>query len=337
MAQAIRESPYPRSMFYPIAVTLPVRYAFSFCWDKKLEFLRSQSYPVSNNSINESNEHTDRAERALSPAQETNRRQSDRVILTLPIRVSGVRAHGKNFLEEGQTIDISRQGATIKVDRDLFAGEIIKIRRLDGVGKEATARVVGRVAGGPEGFVFGVTMLDPAIVNPLGVVFPTVVAGMHKAMLRALLRCVVCNRTEVSYLDEFEADLFLYHHYISRICENCGGWTTWNRPHGRTSTGPAAVTPGTQNRRSHGRIQVEAVGCVRHPARGNEVVVVKELALGGLSFYSATEYPEGSRVEIAVPYSSKAPNIYSPARIVSSRNGVGEGLLEYEYGVTYLE
>jgi len=195
---------------------------------------------VSKNSINQSREHTDQAEHALSPAQETNRRQSDRVTLTLPIRVSYVRAQGKEFLEEGQTIDISRQGATIKVDRDLFAGEIIKIQRLDGVGKEAMARVVGRVAGGSEGYVFGVTMLDPALVNPLGVVFPTV-ASMHKAVLRALLRCVVCDRMEVSYLNEFDADLFLYHHYISRICENCGGWTTWNRPHGRTSTGSAAT------------------------------------------------------------------------------------------------
>jgi hypothetical protein len=92
------------------------------------------------------------------------------------------------------------------------------------------------------------------------------------------------------------------------------------------------VSPGTQNRRSHGRIQVEAVGCMRHPVRGNEVVVVRELARGGLSFYSATKYPEGSRVEIAVPYSSKAPNIYSPARIVSSRNGAGKGLLNMNMG-----
>jgi hypothetical protein len=76
---------------------------------------------------------------------------------------------------------------------------------------------------------------------------------------------------------------------------------------------------------------------VRHPVHGNEVVVVKELALGGLSFYSATKYAEGSRVEIAVPYSSKSSNIYSPATIVCSRNGAGEGLLEYEYGVAYLD
>jgi hypothetical protein len=292
---------------------------------------------MANNHSNECGEHNAGAEHALSPTQEKNHRQSDRVFLTLSMRISGVRGNGKDFLEEGQTIDISRQGATIKVGRDLFAGEIIKVQRLDGVGKEALARVVGRVTGRSEGYVFGVTILDPAVANPWGVVFPAV-AGMDKGVLRALLRCVACDRTEVSYLDEFEADLLLYHHYISRNCEQCHGWTTWNRPHGRTSERPiAAVTPGTQNRRSQGRVQVEAVGCVRHPVLGNEVVVVRELARGGLNFYSATKYPQGSRVEIAVPYSYKAPNIYSPATIVSSRNGAGKGLLEYEYGATYLE
>ena len=273
---------------------------------------------------------------ALSPVPETNHRQSDRVFLTLPIRISGIRGRGEEFLEEGQIIDISRQGATIKVDKELFAGEIIKVLRLDGAGKEVMARVVGRVARGSEGHVFGLTILDPVVANPWGIVFPAV-ADMDNAVLRALLRCVSCERTEVTYLNEFEADLLLYHHYISRPCEQCGGWTTWNRPHDHPPAGPiAAATPGTQNRRSHGRIHVEAVGCVRHPALGNEVVVVRELARGGLSFFSATKYPDGSRVEIAVPYSSKAPNIYSPARIVGSRNGAGKESLGYEYGVAYL-
>jgi hypothetical protein len=292
---------------------------------------------MASNPNNARSEPTGRAEHARSPAQEKNQRQSDRVLLALPIRVSGVRGQGKELLEEGQTVDISRQGATIKVERELFAGETIKIRRLDGIGKEVMARVVGRVGAGPEGHLFGVTMLDPDVVYPWGVVFP-LFPDTDKTVLRALLRCVVCERTEVCYLNEFEADLFLYHHSISRTCERCGGWTSWNRPQAHTSAGSVAtVVPGTQNRRSRDRIHVEAVGCVRHPDRGNEVVVVIELARGGLRFYSASEYPEESRVEIAVPYSSKAPNIYMPAKIVSSRKGVGKGVLEYEYGVAYLE
>ena len=290
-----------------------------------------------NRHSKESGEHSGGAEHAVSAALEKNYRQSDRVVVTLRIRVSGVRGNGKDFFEDGQTVDISRQGATIKVGRELFAGEIIKVQRIDGVGEEATAQVVGRVEGGSEGCLFGVTMLDPAAVNPWSVVFPAV-ADADKPVLRAFLRCVDCDRTEVAYLDEFEADLFLYHHCISRMCKHCGGFTIWNRPHGRTFAGSmATMAPGTQNRRSHGRIQLEAVGCVRRPGRGNEVVVVKDLARGGLSFYSVAEYPEESRVEIAVPYTSKSPNIYTSARIVSARKTAVKGLLEYEYRATYLE
>jgi hypothetical protein len=58
---------------------------------------------------------------------------------------------------------------------------------------------------------------------------------------------------------------------------------------------------------------------------------------GAVSSCSTTKYPEESRVEIAVPYTCKAPNIYTPARIVSSRKGAGKGGLEYHYRVTYLE
>src|SRR5258708_431260 len=286
---------------------------------------------------NHSDESSGGTEHARSPSLENNHRQSDRVVLTLPIRVSGVRGNGKDFFEDGQTVDISRQGATIKVSRELFAGEIVKVLRLDGVGTEATAQVVGRVEGGSEDCVFGLTVLDPDAVNPWNVVFPAV-ADMDKPVLRAFLRCVDCDRTEVAYLGEFEADLFLYHHCISRMCEHCGGFTIWNRPNGRTFAGPTAtVAPGTQNRWSHGRIQLEAVGCVRRPGRGNEVVVVKDLARGGLSFYSVAEDSEESRVEIAGPFTSKSPNIYASARIVSSRKTAVNGLQEYEYGAAYLE
>jgi hypothetical protein len=279
------------------------------------------------------------------PAVDKNQRESDRVFLSLHIRVSAITEHGKDLWEEGRTVDVSRRGAAIMVDLGLYAGQNIKIQRV-GAGREALARVVGRLAGWSEARVFGVALLDPA-ANLWDIAFPAE-PDPEKAVLRALLRCIACCRLEVTYLGEFEADLFLRHHCISRTCTNCGGWTTWTRPFGQTSTDPHVpveldnklqgsqqlLAGGKKNLRSHDRIQVEVVGRVRHSTLGSEVVLVRDLARGGLSFYSSNHYPEGSRMEMAVPYASRAPNIYSLARIVSSRKGAEKGLIEY--GVAYL-
>jgi len=50
---------------------------------------------MSNKHSNDSGEHSGEAEHVLSPALEKNYRQSDRVVVTLRIRVSGVRGNGK--------------------------------------------------------------------------------------------------------------------------------------------------------------------------------------------------------------------------------------------------
>jgi len=280
------------------------------------------------------------AESALTSAQGKNLRQSERVLLTLPIRISGAGEYGKEFVEEGHTAVVSRQGATIVVDRELRPGQNIKIQRI-GASKEAMARVVGQIIRGKAGLQYGIALVGPN-VNLWDISFPAV-RDVDKAVLRALLRCVACGQLEVSYLNEFEADLFLYHRSIARICERCGGWTTWTPPygqitpelHGPMETGACHVlAPGTRNQRSHDRVQVDAVGSVRHQTLGTEVVLVGNLARGGLSFYSASTYAEGSSVEMAVPYTSKMPNIYVPARIVSSRKGPDKGFIEY--GVSYI-
>jgi hypothetical protein len=300
---------------------------------------------MSNGPSSESTRDALGAGHAAFLSEDKNQRESDRVFLSLHIRVAAIAENGKDLWEEGRTVDVSRRGAAIMVDLELYAGQNIRIQRV-GSGKEAMARVVARIAGWSEARVFGVALIDAA-PNLWDIVFPAA-PDPDKAVLRALLRCIACGRLEVTYLSEFEADLFLRHHCISRTCTRCGGWTTWTRPFGHTSTDPhipveldseiqgsqQLLASGKQNLRSHDRIQVEAVGCVRHATLGNEVVLVRDLARGGLSFCSANHYPEGTRMEMAVPYASRAPNIYSPARIVSSRKGAGKGLIEY--GVAYL-
>jgi len=277
------------------------------------------------------------AEPAPTSAQGEKLRQSERVHLTLPIRISGAGEYGKEFVEEGHTVDVSRQGATIIVDCELRSCQSIKVERI-GVSKGAMARVVGQIIRGTEGLLYGIALVDPN-VNLWDISFPAVCEG-DKAVLRVLLKCVACGQLEVSYLNEFEAGLFLYHRSIARICGRCGGWTTWTPPRSPVEADSQrqrsryVLASGTRNQRLHDRIPVDAIGSVRHPTLGTEVVLVGNLARGGLSFYSTSSYPEGSRVEIAVPYTSKTPNIYVPARVVSSRKGLDNGLIEY--GVSYM-
>lgn len=252
--------------------------------------------------------------------------------MTLRVRVSGTSERGENFTAEGQTIVVSHEGAAIQVDRDLCVGQFVKIQRI-GVNKEARAQVVGSYKDyNSSGRSFGIALADSK-VNLWDINFPTH-AALDSAVLRALLRCVACGRLEVSYLNECESDLFLNHHSVARLCGQCGGWTTWTRPYGSMPSvsdvhfNAQDSEPAMANRRSHERLHVETVGCIRNLSLGNEVVLVSNLARGGLNFFSPNEYPEGANIEMAIPYTSKSPNIFSLVRIVGARKEKA-GLTEY--------
>jgi hypothetical protein len=269
----------------------------------------------------------------LDFAHNKNQRRSERVFLTLPIRVSGVGKQGKDFSVGGRTVDVSQHGATVMVHRELFVGQSIKVERI-GHAKEGMAKVVSHKASRSEGHLFGIALTDER-VDLWDIVFPSA-AQVEKPVLRTLLRCISCGRLEVSYLNEFESALFLAHLSVARQCGQCGGWTTWTRPYGSVAGFEDVAESGLQDsgaqnphHRSYERLQTATVGCIRNPALGNEVVLVSNLARGGLSFCSASSYSEGEHVEIAIPYTSKTPNIYLPARIVGSRKGKEKGLTEY--------
>jgi hypothetical protein len=63
-------------------------------------------------------------------------------------------------------------------------------------------------------------------------------------------------------------------------------------------------------------------------------VLVVDLAPGGVRFCSAKNYAEGTHVEVATPYSSKAPNIFAPVRIVSYKTYPENA--HTEYGLAYI-
>lgn len=273
-----------------------------------------------------------------APSLNKNLRRSERVFLNLRVRISAPAERGEDFVGEGQTIEVSHDGAAIMMDRNLSVGQTIKVRRV-GVNKEAVARVVGYYKDPTSNSrIFGIALTESK-PNLWDIVFPAT-ADLNNAVLRALLRCVACGRLEVAYLNEFESDLFLNHHSVARLCGQCGGWTTWVRPYGQVPVNPEGAEEsgvpdsGTQNSRSHERLRPETVGCIRNPALGNDVVLVSDLAREGMSFLSSNQYAEGATIEMAIPYTSKAPNIFSLVRIVGAQKGKDRNLMEYR--ATYL-
>lgn len=271
-----------------------------------------------------------------------NARRSARVFLHLPVQIFAISNNGEKFLAQGHTVDVSHDGAAIQLDCELLIGQTIKIKRV-GADKEAAAQVVGYHSfrhNGSTTRVFGIAWIEKN-ADIWGIAFPAE-EGLENAVLRALLRCLACGRLEVAYLNEFDSGPFLNHHSVARLCGGCGGWTTWTRPDGYIPAGTDGAMklddqhPSSQrrNQRSHERVHSETVGCIRHPILGNEVVLVSSLARGGLTFYSSNQYQAEARLEVAVPYTSRAPNIYSLIRVVGSRKDREGDLTEYR--ATYL-
>jgi hypothetical protein len=98
---------------------------------------------------------------------------------------------------------------------------------------------------------------------------------------------------------------------------------------------PREPDPLRVNRRKHPRIKVSYSALVRHPERGDDVVVCEDMSRGGLRFKSKKTYYERSLIEIAAPYVPGQTPIFVPAQIVFIQELPEQNLVRY--GVSYLQ
>jgi len=271
-----------------------------------------------------------------------DKRRSDRVFLALPIWVSGTEVTNENFTDEARTVSISRHGATIVLARRLAPVQQITIRNSSSK-LESKARIVGQIGGQPQGYVYGVSLLEP-MPNIWNVGFPPQ-SEAEQAVVRTLLECTVCQTREVACMNELEVEVFEANGILSRSCASCIGWTAWKmapRESGQereAQRDPPALSPKAARfpkQRKHVRVSVKRItACIRQPGFGEEIVRVDNVSRGGLRFFSPNTYFEGSRIEVAVPYAPNGASIFVAARIVRSR--VAEEPELKEYGVAYIK
>jgi PilZ domain len=266
-------------------------------------------------------------------------RQSDRVTLQLQVEASWSDSSGVVQRHNAQTLLVSRNGGVIRLDEKLFPGqEITLCRKLEGDhDKTVRARIVAEIDKESEGFIYAIAILDPR-ADFWDIDFP----APHKAqeaLARLLMECSFCQRREVVYLNEMELKSFEIRKCVARLCRHCDSPAIWVEAQSESTVEEAlpsrsAVEERVVPRRNRTRVKARVLACIRRRGFQEEVAVCEDLSKGGISFRSRNQYPEGTRLEVAVPYTPGAGAIFVPIRIVFSQPIASAGL--FRHGATYL-
>jgi len=268
-------------------------------------------------------------------AEESRKRQTDRISLAVPIRVSGETKNGERFDVESRTIVLSRDGASIILKQSLVPEQKILIRHVPAK-REAIFRVVGTIGGQTEGSVYGVAQVEPN-ADFWGIGFPPM-ADSKRVVGRLLMECSKCASRDVVYLNEIEVQVFQANQSLSRPCSGCAQTTVWKgvpsglpsqpaaRPGGDIPASDTGVTPqpATIGRRRNTRVNTRLMACIRQAGFGDEVVMTENVSRGGLCFRSSKGYHTGTPIEVSVPYSTGGANIFIPARIAHVMKKAGD-------------
>lgn len=265
---------------------------------------------------------------------ERKARQSERISLALPIQVTGSNLFGDVFLCEGWTEVVSQNGARIRLKQNLAPDQEITVLCTE-TGKEAVARVVGRVNGKSKQNAYGIMLLNPE-EHPWGINFPPR-GDSAGAVGRIVLECLACHMRELVYLDGFELEVLESSENLSRFCRRCTDSTLWQKSfEPLPALQPDAVTsPGNgQERRREARREVRTMACIRSREFGEELVKVRNVSRNGLCFEGRQAYEKDWKIEVAIPFSSGGGNIFLPARIARVQN-IPSGSITL-FGVEYV-
>lgn len=267
-------------------------------------------------------------------------RTSDRIFMEIPIVLTGTDHEGQEFVENTRALVLSRRGAKIVSKHPLVPQQSLMVRCLK-TGMDTAVRVVGPIMGEQEGCHFGVAFLYPE-VNVWGINFP-LLDGTENPAGRVFMECANCYAQEVAHLDVFELEVFLANECLTRNCPQCNRPTLWMRAAAREQAAPAGepdVAPipsgsrHTIQERKHPRVNLKVVVCLRHSVYGEEVVTTENISKGGFRIVGNKDYPTGTVLEAALPYTPGAANIFTPARVVHREVGVGGST--FAYGVAYV-
>lgn len=271
---------------------------------------------------------------------EPTRRRSDRVQLTIPLRMKGWDKAGLPFEIPVHTTSLNRHGARIYSTRPLSPGQLVRLVNPLRRG-EAEFRVVGPVSPPLEqGGEWGVECGNPD-ANVWGINFPQ---QIEESDAKALLECHMCHDVAITRLSLVEVDVLETSGILSRPCKQCAANTPWGYPEKQLAMGappdeyaapqnaPGAVTPRNE-RRQHRRIPLQLPVRIRDYHGGVEVTTTEDVSKSGFCYVSEKNYYVGEGMLTVCPYSTGGQSIESSSVIV--RAHLISGSARKTYGVRY--
>lgn len=276
------------------------------------------------------------------PLAEADRRRSERLLLTIPIRVEGVDVKGQPFSENTRTLVINRQGARIQLKRPVAHGATLKITTLIG-NRQAKFRLVGPTQPvSAEGGEWGVECLDEKS-NLWGIGFPPSLRGQEQAL--ALLECRQCHSVNLTPLSLIEHDVLTSSGLLTKECATCRKLTNWaitEKALGMPVPGQEAepsisgvITgpPPAAIQRQHSRVGLKLPIRVRNFSGTEELTRSENISKGGLCFISDNRYEPGEVLLVTCPFERGGHNIEVRSNVV--RRLEMQGTIRFIYGIRY--
>jgi PilZ domain len=265
------------------------------------------------------------------------RRRSDRVMLTIPLVISGVDNYGRRFEAEGRTVSLNRHGLLVHATRPLRLGQVVVLSNLLGH-REAEFRAVGPVAPLVEGAgEWALESVDPDS-NIWGIGFPPLPESESEDA-RGLLECRGCHAVVLMRVSGMETEVLTTSGLLSKRCATCGKETPWGYAEKQIAMDAPReeikmISETSESaRRRHRRVSLQLPILIRDFYGGAEITQSENVSKGGLCFASDVVYHVGQGVQVICPYDPSGAEIEVSARIVRNMNFTGRH--RRLYGVRY--
>lgn len=270
------------------------------------------------------------------------RRRSDRLWLTVPLRCQSVDSNGVSVELDGRAVSLSRYGARIQYPLPLGKGQAVMVRSPIGH-HEAQFRVVQPIVSSKEkDGEYGVECMNEN-ENFWGIDFPTRAEG-ESADAKALLECRVCHNMALVPMTLLEVAALRSIGKVGMSCHHCNIETPWSyaevrvRVHpsnkdsrlGPTSWITSAIAP---LERGHRRVYMQMPLGLRDSRGSAEVTRTENISKCGFCFTSEKKYLTGEIVMSVFPIDPITQKTELPARIV--REQTIEGSDRRFYGATF--